>query len=138
MTYPQMKCVAVCPFLLFLGLASFGSGCASTPKYVEEDCPLYTELDPLRVNPAGALDRHLLVEMAFKVCPPDEGLAEIQRKHIELKHELIALLSSKTREELEHPLRVENLRQEVLRVVNEKLLKKSRLVDVSVTGFELQ
>ena len=76
--------------------------------------------------------------MAFKVCPPDEGLAEIQRKHIELKHELIALLSSKTREELEHPLRVENLRQEVLRVVNEKLLKKSRLVDVSVTGFELQ
>ena len=86
-------------------LAVLGTHCASTPKYDKEDCPLYTELGPLRVNPAGALDRHLHVDLAFKVCPPDEGLAEIRRKRIELKHELIALLSSKTTEELEHPLR---------------------------------
>ena len=130
------------PFLssLLIGacLAISGAGCASTPKYNKQDCPLYTELGPLRVNPAGALDRRLHVELAFKMCPPDEGLAEIRRKRIELKHELIALLSSKTTEELEHPLRVENLRREILLLVNRELLKKSRLVQVSVTGFELR
>ena len=119
-------------------LTVLGTNCASTPKYNKEDCPLYTDLGPLRVNPAGALDRHLHVELAFKVCPPDEGLAEIRRKRIELKHALIALLSSKTTEELEHPLRVEYLRREILLLVNRELLKKSRLLQVSVTGFELR
>ena len=129
------------PFLCLLlgaGLVLLGAGCFSTPKYNKEDCPLYTDLGPLRVNPAGALDRHLHLDLAFKVCPPDEGMAEIRRKRIELKHALIALLSSKTREELEHPLRVENLRREILLLVNRDVLKKSRLVQVSVTGFELR
>ena len=123
---------------LLLGLGSACSlDCAGTPKYLVEDCPLYTDLDEIRVNPAGALDRHLAVQAVFKVCPPEEGLSEIRRKRIELKHELISLLSSMTREELEHPRRIENVRQEILLQVNEKLMKKGRVVDVSITGFEL-
>ena len=122
-----------------LGLfLAFSVGCASTPKYLIEDCPLYTELDPIKVNPAGALDRHLYVEAVLRVCPPEEGLEELRRKRIELKHELIALLSSKTREELEHPLRIENLKQEIQLRVNERLMRKGRVVDVSVTDFELR
>jgi flagellar basal body-associated protein FliL len=122
--------------LLALGTACSFS-CAGTPKYLVEDCPLYTELEEIKVNPAGALDRHLRARAVFKVCPPDEGLTEIRRKRIELKHELISLLSSMTREELEHPRRIENLREKILFQVNEKLMKKGRVIDVSITEFEL-
>jgi len=132
MTHALLHSLLVC-----LGAALLSSGCAPTPKYIEEDCPLFTELEAIQVNPAGALDRHLRVVVVFKVCPPGEGLAAIQRKRIELKHQLIALLSAKTTEELEHPLRIENLRREILLLVNEKLLKKSRVIEVSITAFEL-
>lgn len=66
------------------------------------------------------------------------GLEEIQRKHIELKHELLALLSSKDAQYLEDPLRVEKLQKEILLLVNQKVLKKGRVVEVLITGFELQ
>ena len=114
------------------------SGCASTPKYIKDDCPVYTEIGSVRVNPAGAKDRHLRVEAAFKVCPPDEGLAEIRRKHIELKHGLISLLSGKSEAELEDPLRVEKLRREIMVMANEKVLRKSKVIDVFITGMELE
>jgi len=113
-------------------------GCASSLKYARTDCPLYDALEPIRANPAGALDRHLEVRVAFRVCPPEIGLEEIQRKRIELKHELLALLSSKTTAELEDPLRVEKLQKEILPLVNQKILKKGRVVEVFITGFELQ
>ena len=132
-----MKHVVIYSFLICLGVV-FGSGsCAPAPQYIEEDCPLYTDLEAIKVNPAGAMDRYLRVQVVFKVCPPEEGLAAIQRKRIELKHELIALLSAKTTEDLEDPLRIEKLRREILFIVNEKLLKKSQVVDVSITAFEL-
>lgn len=124
---------------LLLALVACGSaGCASTPKYDQQDCPTFTDLGVVRVNPAGAPDRHLRLEAAFRVCPPGEGLAEIQRKRIELKHELIALLSSQTAAELEEPLRVEKLRGQVRSMVNEKVLKHSRAVEVYITGLELE
>ena len=123
--------------VLFALGSTYTNGCAPTPKYIEEDCPIFTELEEVRVNPAGALDSHLRVKMAFKVCPPAEGMAEIRRKRIELKHELISLLSSMSREELEHPRRIENVRQAVMRQVNEQLMKKGAVVDVSITDFEL-
>ena len=118
----------------------WASGCAGTsiPKYIDEDCPLYTELEAVRVNPAGAKDRHLRVEAAFKVCPPEEGLAEIRRKHIELKHALISFLSGKTEAELEDPHRVEKLRREIMILTNEKVLSNSRVVEVFITGMELK
>ena len=123
----------------WLALASGGSsGCAPTPKYIEADCPVYTDIEEVRVNPAGALDRRLRVRAAFKVCPPEEGLVEIKRKRIELRHELIALLSSMTREELEHPRRIENVRQAIVAHVNERLMRKGSVIDVSITGFELE
>ena len=56
------------------------AGCASTPDYNKADCPTFTEVGPVRVNPAGALDRHFGLEAAFKVCPPEAGEAEIRRK----------------------------------------------------------
>lgn len=117
----------------------WAGGCAGTsiPKYIEEDCQTY-RLDVVRVNPAGAMDRHLRVEAVFKVCPPEEGLAEIRRKHIELKHALISLLSGKTEAELEDPHRVEKVRREIMAVTNEKVLRNSRVVDVRITEFELE
>ena len=63
---------------------------------------------------------------------------EIKRKRIELRHELIALLSSMTREELEHPRRIENVRQAIVAHVNERLMRKGSVIDVSITGFELE
>ena len=42
------------------------------PQYNEADCPVYTDIEEVRVNPAGALDRRLRVRAAFKVCPPEE------------------------------------------------------------------
>lgn len=117
------------------------SGCATTattPEYSEEDCQLYTELEVVRVNPAGAPNRHLRLQVAFKVCPPDEGLVEIRRKRIELKHTMISLLSGKTEEELENVHRVEKLRREIIAVTNEKVLRSSRVINVSITEFELE
>ena len=125
-------------FLHYLLLAAILHGCASTPKYIKEDCPLFDELGVVRANPAAALDRHLQVEAIFKVCPPVEGLSEIRRKRIELKHEMLALLSSKTEEELKDPLRVEKLQKELLLMVNKKLMKKGRVVQVMITAFELK
>ena len=118
--------------------ALMAAGCASAPKYDPDDCPTYSDLDALRVNPAAALDRHLRVQASFRICPPEAGLAEIQRKRIELKHELIALLSAKTVAELEAPLRVENLRREIHAMVNEKVLKRSRVDEVYITELELE
>jgi len=133
-----MKLLSAHAFLCSALLAAGLGGCASTPKYGEEDCLLYTELGVLRTNPAGALDRHLRMEAAFRVCPPVEGLAEIKRKRIELKHELLRLLSSKTEEELKDPLRVEKLQEEMLLMVNEKVMKKGRVIRVLITSFELE
>jgi flagellar basal body-associated protein FliL len=124
--------------LLLATLASFSIGCASTPKYIAEDCPVFSEIEAVRVNPAWALDRHLRLEAAFKVCPPEEGLAEIRRKRIEIKHTLIRFLSSKTEAELEDPLRVENLRHGIHRIVNEEVMKKGTVEAVFITSMELE
>ncbi len=126
-----MKRLALCWLLAV-------SGCASTLQYQQDECPLYDSLEPIRANPAGAPDRHLQVQVVFRVCPPQVGLEEIQRKHIELKHALLALLSSKDAQYLEDPLRVEKLQKEILMLVNQKVLKKGRVVEVLITGFELQ
>lgn len=128
-----MKRLALCCLWLLAA-----GGCAGTLPYKQNECPLYDALEPIRANPAGALDRHLQVQVVFRVCPPQVGLEEIQRKHIELKHELLALLSSKNAEYLEDPLRVEKLQKEILALVNQKVLKKGRVVEVLITGFELQ
>lgn len=129
-----MKCLALCCLWWLLAAA----GCAGTLQYQEDECSLYDALEPIRANPAGASDRHLQVQVVFRVCPPQVGLEEIQRKHIELKHELLALLSSKDAQYLEDPLRVEKLQKEILALVNQKVLKKGRVVEVLITGFELQ
>jgi len=123
--------------LLALLLIATG-GCAATPRYDKADCQTYTEIGLVRVNPAGALDRHFSLEAVFKVCPPDEGLEEIQRKRIELKHNLLSLLSSKSEEELKDPLRAEKLRSEILLMANEKVLKRGRVIDVFITSMELE
>jgi len=128
---------SILSLLSFLWLLSL-AGCASTPRYEEENCPVFDQLGPVRANPAGALDRHLQVQAVFRVCPPVEGLAEIKRKHIELKHEILSLLSGKTEEELKDPLRVEKLQEELLLMVNERIMKKGRVVQVMITAFELQ
>ena len=67
-----------------------------------------------------------------------KGLEEIQRKRIELKHNLISLLSGKGEEELEDPLRAEKLRNEILLMANEKVLKRSEVIDVFITSMELE
>ncbi len=112
--------------------------CTTGPKYAEKDCALFTEIDPILVNPAGALNRHLRVEAAFRVCPSNTGLEEIKRKRIELKHNLVSLLSGTTIAQLEEPLRVEILRQSIKEMVNEKVIRKGRVVDVLITAFELE
>jgi flagellar basal body-associated protein FliL len=112
------------PYLLWAALASLAISCASTQKHTVADCPIFSEIEAVSVNPAWALDRHLRLEVAFKVCPPVEGLAEIQRKRIEVKHTLIRFLSSKAEAELEDPLRVEILRGEIHRIINEEVMKK--------------
>ena len=114
------------------------SSCAPTPAYIEDDCHVYEDLGLLRVNPAGALERHLRIQAAFKVCPPEQGLAEITRKRIELKHHAISLLSAQTVEQLQHPLRAEHLREKLLITVNEHVLTKSRVTDVFITEMELE
>jgi flagellar FliL protein len=129
-----MKGLALCCLWWLLA----AGGCAGALQGQGEDCPVYDALEPIRANPAGAVDRHLQVQVAFRVCPPQAGLEEIQRKRIELKHALLALLSSKDAQYLEDPLRVEKLQREILPLVNQKVLKKSRVVEVLITGFELQ
>ncbi|MFT5089255.1 MAG: flagellar basal body-associated protein FliL [Candidatus Latescibacterota bacterium] len=99
---------------------------------------MFTELGVVRANPAGAMGRNLEVQISLRVCPPTEGAAEIKRKRIELKHHMLQLLSAKTTAELEHPLRVEMLQKEVLKMVNSKVLKKGKAVEVFVTGFEVK
>jgi len=113
-------------------------GCASTPAYLPADCPLYQDIGTVRANPAFATDRHVELAASFRVCPPDEGLAEIRRKHIELKHEMLALLSAQTVADLEDPLRVEKLQKALLRMANEKVMRKGKVTQVLVTAFELR
>ena len=129
---------ATFPISILILLAAFCGGCASTPAYEKAECPFYDELGAVRANPAGALNRHLVVQASFQVCPPVEGLDDIKRKRIELKHEMLALLSSKTEAELTDPLRVEKLQKELLLMANRKIMKKGRVVQVLITGFELQ
>ncbi|MBI2501616.1 MAG: flagellar basal body-associated FliL family protein [Candidatus Latescibacteria bacterium] len=129
-----MKRLALCCLWWLLA----AGGCAGTLQYKQDDCPFYDALEPIRANPAGAPERHLQVQVIFRVCPPQTGLEEIQRKRIELKHELLVLLSGKSAQDLEDPLRVEKLQQEILLLVNQKVLKKGRVVEVLITGFELQ
>ena len=133
-----MNCRSLRCGLAVLAVACSVAGCASTPSYNPEDCTTWEGLESISVNPAGALDRHLRVQTAFRVCPPVEGLAEIERKHIELRHEVISLLSSQTIAQLEDPLRTEKLRQQLLILVNEKVLKKSQVTDVFITGMHLE
>ena len=123
--------LALLPLLLVFG-CSFG------PKYQADDCPIYDQIEAVRVNPAGAPERHLQVKVAFRVCPPESGPAELARKRIELKHHLIALLSAKTADELEDPLRVEKLSRQLLESVNRQVLRKVEVVEVFITGFELE
>ena len=113
-------------------------GCAPPPSYDKKDCPLYSELGPVRTNPAGAMGRSLEVQLTFKVCSHEEGMAEIRRKRIELKQAVLKLLSAKTTLELEDPLRVEKLQHEVHLMVNKKVLKKAKVEEVYVTGFEVK
>jgi flagellar basal body-associated protein FliL len=129
-----MKRLALCCLCWLLA----AGGCAGTLQYQHDDCPVYDALEPVRANPAGAPDRHLQVQMVFRVCPPQLGLEEIQRKRIELKHELLVLLSSKDAAYLADPLRVEKLQREILPLVNQKVLKKSKVIEVLITSFELQ
>ena len=92
----------------------------------------------MRANPAGALDRHLVVEANFRVCPPTDGLAEMRRRHLELKHEVLALLSSRTEAQLADPLRVEKLQNELLERLNARVMRRGRVTQVIITGFEIQ
>lgn len=125
-------------FATTLLAAACWSGCASTPSFTSSECPTWDGLGPIQVNPAGAPNRHLRVQAAFRVCPPVEGLAEIERKRIELRHQVIALLSSQTVAQLEDPLRAEKLRQQLMVLVNEGVLKKASVTDVFITGMHLQ
>jgi flagellar basal body-associated protein FliL len=124
--------------LILLLAVSAWAACAPPPAYEKSDCAMYTELGPVRANPAGAMGRNLEVQISLRVCPPVEGAAEIKRKRIELKHHMLQLLSGKTTAELEDPLRVEKLQKEVQKMVNGKVLKKGKAVEVFITGFELK
>jgi flagellar basal body-associated protein FliL len=128
---PALLAMLALPLLLL-------TGCASTPPFLAADCPVFSDLGTVRANPAGALDRHLAVEAHFRVSPPVEGLAEIKRKRFELKHEILALLSAKTSEDLNVPLRVELLQRELLQMANERIMRKGRVIQVLITGFELE
>lgn len=141
MTYKRLLSRAlpsVVTILLVVTTLAGLSGCASTAKYNVSECPTWEGLESIQVNPAGARDRHLRVQAAFRVCPPVEGLAEIERKRIELRHEIISLLSSQSVQQLQDPLRAENLRQQLLVLVNEKVLKKSEVTEVFITEMHLQ
>ena len=116
----------------------FVYGCAPYASYEKSDCELFSGLDPIRANPAGALDRQLELQVAFRLCPPKDGLAEITRKRIELKHDLLGLLSAKSEEQLKDPLRIEKLQQEIHYLINNRVLKKGKAIEVFITSFELR
>ena len=113
----------------FLGLAPHAS-------YEKSDCELFSGLGLIQANPAGVLDKRLEV-VSLRICPPIDGLAEITRKKIELKHNLLRLLSAKSEEQLKDPLRIEILQQEIKELVNGEILKKGKAVEVFITRFEL-
>ena len=48
------------------------------------------------------------------------------------------MLSAQTLEQMEHPLRAEHLREKLLLMVNEHVLKKSEVTDVFITELELE
>ena len=134
----MMQCIAPTAFTLCIVFISLYSSCTPPPTYDQSECAMYTELGPVRANPAGAMGRNVEVQISLRVCPPVEGLAEIKRKRIELKHNMLKLLSAKTTAQLEDPLRVETLQREVRKMVNEHLLKKGNAVEVFITGFEVR
>ena len=127
--------------LLLVAVVAVGSlavGCASNPKYDPQTCQTWEGLQAVRVNPAGAPDRHLRLQAAFRVCPPESGVAEIERKRIELRHEVISLVSGQSEADLRDPLRAEKLRSQLLILANEKILRRARVVDVFITQMELE
>ena len=130
--------ILVSTFLLTLAVLITGCAGPISLESSDKECPLYSGLGPIRVNPSGAKNQHLHVEVAIKVCPAEEGLAEIKRKKVELKHSMISLLSSQTEEELENPLRAEKLRKQIREIVNEQVLRKSEAVDVLLTSMWLE
>ena len=125
---------------IFHGILASGFLVACIPElsYEQNDCEVFTDLGVVRTNPAGAIERNLEVEVALRLCPPKEGVLEATRKRIELKHQLLLLLSSKTENELLDPLRVEKLQQEFFELANENVFKKSKAVEVFITTFELK
>jgi len=134
----MMQCIAPTAFTLCIVFISLYSSCTPPPSYDQSECAMYTGLGPVRANPAGAMGRNVEVQISLRVCPPVEGLAEIKRKRIELKHNMLKLLSAKTTAQLEDPLRVETLQKEVRKMVNGRVLKKSNVVEVFITGFEVR
>ncbi len=134
----MIRFIAPTAFTLCIVFISLYSSCTPPPAYDQSECAMYTELGPVRANPAGAMGRNLEVQISLRICPPVGGLAEIKRKRIELKHNMLKLLSAKTTAQLEDPLRVETLQTEVLRMVNRHILKKSNAVEVFITGFEVR
>ena len=134
----MMRHLVPTAFLLYIVFVSFHSACTPPPVYDQSECDMYTELGLVRANPAGAMGNNVEVQISLRVCPPVEGLAEIKRKRIELKHNMLQLLSAKTTAQLEDPLRVETLQREVRKMVNENVLKKGKAVEVFITGFEVR
>tara|TARA_B100001094_G_C17858409_1_gene636175 strand:+ start:256 stop:654 length:399 start_codon:yes stop_codon:yes gene_type:complete len=124
-------------FYVFL-TSLFVFGCTPHISYEKSDCDLFSGMDPIRANPAGALNRQLELQVAFRLCPPKDGLEEIKRKRIELKHHLLEMLSAKSEEELKDPLRIEIVQQEIKYLINNRILKKGKAVEVFVTSFELR
>ena len=124
--------------MFLISLLFYSYSCAPHASYEKSDCEFFSGLDPIRANPAGALDRQLELQVAFRICPPKGGLAEITRKRIELKHNLLGLLSAKSEEQLKDPLRIEILQQEIQELVNKQILKKGKAVEVFITSFELR
>ena len=122
----------------FAVLIVFLCSCAPPPSYDKQDCPIYSELGSVRANPAGALGHRLEAQFAFKVCPPETGIEEIRRKRIELKQALLKRMSAMTTDELEHPQRIEELQREIHYLVNKEILKKAKVEEVYVTGFEVK
>ena len=51
---------------------------------------------------------------------------------------LLKLMSAKTTDALEDPLRIEKLQREVHLLVNKEILKKAKVQEVYVTGFEVK
>ena len=65
-------------------------------------------------------------------------MAEIRRKRIELKQALLKHMSAMTTAQLEDPLRIETLQKDVHLLVNKQVLKKARVIETFVTGFEVK